>query len=363
MRIAFASLPAYGHVFPMVPLARAFADAGHEVSFAASQQFAARLPVPVLQSVPVGLTLHDVEEEAKAEITDHDDPFAWPKAMFAIVSPRLVMPRLLEAWVGDARPDLVVHEASNVGAARAAAQLGVPAVAFHIALAPAESYLAMLRSAGDYPVSALVDPTPASWRAGEPLTVPRIAARSVAWSDPTATVSDWLAGDRSGPTAYLTLGTVAFGAVEALRRSVQETAQLCSRVLVAAGPDADVSLLGDLPGHVRVERYVDQARAVADADVTVHHGGTGTLLACLAAGVPQVVTPQGADQFMNAGRLDELGIGASVPNDAPAGAVGAAVERCLAQDTLRAKVAAMREEVGAMPSPEQVVDVLVDGAT
>lgn len=360
MRIAFAAIPAYGHVFPMVPLAAAFAGAGHEVTFAASDEFATRLPVPVIQSVPEGLSLHDVEPEAKAEMTDRTDPFAWPKALFGVVTPRHVVPHLLTAWDGDRRPDLVIHEGLNVGAARAADQLGIPAVAFQIALASAEFFVEMVRSVGDYPVSLLLDPTPETWRSGPPQSIERVAVRSVAWSDPSAAVSDWLTIGGSRPAAYLTLGTVSFGAVEALRRSVTETAARCSRVLVAAGPDADLAALGEMPTNVRVERYVDQARALTGADVAVHHGGTGTVLACLATGVPQVITPQGADQFLNAARLDELGLGVAVASDAPAGAVGAALERCLTDEDLLAGVAAIRDEIAAMPSPEEVVQTLTE---
>jgi len=39
MKIVFAALPAYGHVYPLVPLALACADAGHEVVFACGDPF------------------------------------------------------------------------------------------------------------------------------------------------------------------------------------------------------------------------------------------------------------------------------------------------------------------------------------
>lgn len=34
MRVLFTCLPATGHLHPLVPIARALADAGHEVAFA-----------------------------------------------------------------------------------------------------------------------------------------------------------------------------------------------------------------------------------------------------------------------------------------------------------------------------------------
>ena len=362
VRICFSAIPAFGHVLPMVPLAAAAAAAGHEVSFVASSQFDGRLPVPVWPGVPEGMTLQDAEEETRAEIRGSADlaadPLGWPRAMFGVVMPRHIHPHLLRQWERHGRPDLVVHEGLNAGAAVAAAEVGVRAVSFHIALAPPGRFLEMLEAATGVRTGTLIDPRPATWSADDALDVDRIPLRSVAWSGPPAAPPPWLTVPASGPTAYVTLGTVAFGAVEVLRRSVLETAARCARVVVAAGPGADVAALGDLPAHVHVERYVDQAQVLRYADVAVHHGGTGTTLGCLAAGIPQVITPQGADQFLNAARLVELGLGDAVPNDAEPGAVGSAVDRLLGDTRLPAALGAVRDEIAAMPSPRQVVETL-----
>jgi hypothetical protein len=366
VRICFSAIPAFGHVLPMVPLAAAAAAAGHEVSFVASAHFDGRLPVPVWSGVPEGMTLQDAEEEVRAELHGAtglvDDPFAWPRTMFGVVMPRHIRPRMLRHWARQGRPDLVVHEGLNAGAAAAAAEAGVPAVAFHIALAAPGLFLGMLEEATGVRTRTLVDPRPATWAAHDVPAAPdveRIPLRSVAWSGPSALPPAWLTTPTSGPTAYVTLGTVAYGAVEVLRRSVLETAARCSRVIVAAGPVADVAALGDLPAHVHVERYLDQAQVLQHVDVAVHHGGTGTTLGCLAAGLPQVVTPQGADQHLNAGRLAELGLVEAVSEDARPGAVGAAVDRLLGDPRLPRVLGAVRDEIAAMPAPEQVVETLV----
>lgn len=359
MRITFASVPAYGHVLPMVPLATAAAEAGHEVQVGASAAFAERLPVPVFDGVPAGLTLQSAEAEARAEVTDPSDPLAWPIALFGIVTPRYVVPHLLAHWGRHGAPDLVVHESTNVGAAIAAREAGVRSVSFQIALAPPSLFQTRLREVADFPLETLVDPRPDRWRGDETDICPRLPIRPDGWSDPQGARPGWLADHVEGTTAYLTLGTVAYGAVDILRRSIQQTAQRCARVVVAAGPDSDPALLGDLPDHVHVERFVDQPFVLEHADLAVHHGGTGTVLGCLAAGVPQVVTPQGADQFFNAARLEELGLGCMVPNAAPEVALGGAVDRLLTDDALRQRVTEVREEIARMPSPAQALETLL----
>ena len=67
-------------------------------------------------------------------------------------------------------------------------------------------------------------------------------------------------------------------------------------------------------------------------DVVVHHGGSGTTLGALASGVPQVVLPQGADQFANADALDAAGVAVRLlPEEVNADAVAERTHRLLPQ--------------------------------
>ena len=51
---------------------------------------------------------------------------------------------------------------------------------------------------------------------------------------------------------------------------------------------------GRFPANVHVASFVDQAALIPVADLVVHHGGSGTVLAALARGTPQVLLPKGA---------------------------------------------------------------------
>lgn len=107
------------------------------------------------------------------------------------------------------------------------------------------------------------------------------------------------------PLIYLTLGT-AFGTAEVLTTAIRGLARLDAHVVVAAGRVRPEDL-GELPADVTVRAWVPQADVVAHADLVVHHGGSGTTLGALAEGVPQLVLPQGADQFANAEALVTVG--------------------------------------------------------
>ena len=47
----FASLGAYGHLYPMMPLALACADAGHEAVIATGEPFLGRLPLGTVPGI------------------------------------------------------------------------------------------------------------------------------------------------------------------------------------------------------------------------------------------------------------------------------------------------------------------------
>lgn len=373
VRIVFASLPAYGHLYPLLPLAVACAEVGHEVTVAVGGPFHGRLPVPTAYGFPPEVTLQELEREVfgnHPELADAPpELLGFPRALFGESAPRRVVP-MLGALFESSTPDLVIHEVTNTGAAIAADLVGVRSIAFGLGLwSPmlADWYqVAVADHAGrwrdlgrdaaalDTLSGGYFDPVPPSLQ--DPGTLPdrRLPIRPVPWS-PEAEPVGWLTAEPRRPRVYLTLGTVAFGAVDVLRRAVLETAAHDVDVLVAVGPQGDPAVLGDLPANVHVERFVAQADVLAHVDLAVHHGGAGTTLGALANGLPQLILPQGADQPFNAAAIEGAGAGRALPNDAQVpGAIGAAVEALLRDGPERLAAKRIAAEMAAMPAPADV---------
>jgi UDP:flavonoid glycosyltransferase YjiC (YdhE family) len=375
VKIMFASLGAYGHLYPMMPLALACADAGHEAVIASGSPFLGRLPLPTVPGYPPNLELDWTIQEARRRHPDlHDQDFSM--TMFADVAAEFVAPTMIEQCEG-LRPDLVIYEAMNTGAGVAASVLGIPAAAFAILLA--SSFYGSLHTATvDYQRSmwlqrdrtppagngllaaVLINPAPPTLRqasAGETRT---IAIRPVAYNEASAEVPAWLTAPRTRPRVYITLGTVSFGAVEVLSRAVAEIAPFDVDVLVTVGPEGEPAALGEVPDNVHVERFVAQSAVLPLVDLIVHHGGTGTVLSALEVGLPQLLLPQGADQFVNAEILTAVGAARALPNDAQRpGAIGEAVRELLGNAPERQAAMRLRDEIAAMPSPGDVVSALV----
>ncbi len=372
----FASLGAYGHLYPMMPLALACADADHEAVIATGPPFLGRLPLATVPGYPPELELDWAIDETRRRHPDlHDQDFS--TAMFADVTAEFTAPTLIEQCER-LRPDLIIYEAMDTGAGVAASALGFPAAAYAIALAT--FFYGSLHSATvgyhrdvwlrrdrmppegtSLLGSALINPVPPTLRQVDETPVSTVPIRSVAYNETTSGVPAWLFGPRTRPRIYLTLGTVSFGAVEVLSRAIAEIAPLGVDVLVTVGPEGEPAALGDVPDTVHAERFVAQSAVLQLVDLIVHHGGTGTVMGALEAGLPQLLLPQGADQFFNAEILTTTGAAQALPNDAQQpGAISEAVRKLLGDSVERQTARRLRDEIAAMPSPAQVVPRLVE---
>ncbi|GAB1513955.1 glycosyltransferase [Actinophytocola sp. KF-1] len=354
MKVVFASLPAYGHLYPLLPLALACADGGHDVVVATGEPFLDALPVRTARGMAEGVVLHDIEQETFRNHPGLEPGPEFAGWMFGETTIRHALPAL-RAVVERERPDLVVHDSFDIAAPVAAAEAGVRAVAFGLGqwLPLFRRFYEIAGADPDMP-GGYLDMMPAALQNPAPLPDTRTAIRPVPWAP---SMPSW--APPTGRTVYVTLGTVAFGAVDVLRRAVLETAAHDVDVLVAVGPKGDPALLGEVPSNVRLARFVPQAEVFAHVDLVVHHGGAGTMLGTAAAGLPQLVLPQGADQHVNAAAVQRAGAGRALANgEQTPGAIGSAVGHLLTECQERATAQALAKEIAAMPSPAEVASAL-----
>jgi UDP:flavonoid glycosyltransferase YjiC (YdhE family) len=117
------------------------------------------------------------------------------------------------------------------------------------------------------------------------------------------------------PLVYVTLGTM-FSNTEVFRVILDGLALEDVDVLVTVGSDGDPAALDPLSHNASAARFVPQATVLPRCAKVDHHGGGGTTFGALAQGVPQVVVPQGADNFSNAERLEAAGAARTVLPDA-----------------------------------------------
>jgi UDP:flavonoid glycosyltransferase YjiC (YdhE family) len=362
VKAVLAALPAFGHVYPLVPLAIALQRTGAEVVFATGEEFASRLPARTVRGAEGSWAFSDATSEIERRIEELGG--AAVEGLGHTLFVELCAPHVVDvmtAALARERPDLVVFEQTDVGAAMAAYATGVRAVCLAIVgwgrqwSMIYDAVAAMIRAPGAGALAeALIDPHPPFLaEVGATPPFPTLAMRPTAWS-PQGTAPPWLLGPRRAPRVYLTMGTV-FGNVDLLRSAALEIAGSGCEVLVATGPGIEPGALGDLPAVVHVEQEVPQAHLLPYVDLVVHHGGTGTVIGSLASGLPQIVMPQGADQFWNAEHLAAEGACRIVRADAPPGSIAAAVTAMTQQQAPeRAAARRLGGIIAAMPSPDAV---------
>jgi MGT family glycosyltransferase len=205
-----------------------------------------------------------------------------------------------------------------------------------------------------------LDICPASLQTVPLVHIPAVqAARPVTYDgEQVADLDALLPEDDGRPLVYLTLGTVN-NQVPVLRRVAEAVWSTALRLLVTVGHGVDPAALGPVPRGVRLQTWVPQAAVLPLCSAVVSHGGSGTLLATAALGLPQVVLPQAADQFRNAAGLVRAGAGLALhPDDASAEAIADAARAVLDRADLHEGARRVGDEIAAMPGPGAVVDRL-----
>ncbi|MHB1498790.1 MAG: glycosyltransferase [Acidimicrobiales bacterium] len=153
------------------------------------------------------------------------------------------------------------------------------------------------------------------------------------------------------PKVYVTLGTIFNQeAGDLFQRVLTGLATLPADVVATVGHQINPIEVGPLPSNVRVESFVPLVQMLDDTDVVVSHGGSGTVIATLAFGIPQVILPLGADQPLNADRCVALGVGIALDalHSSPT-AIREATETALTAETYRARASQVRAEIASLP--------------
>ena len=113
----------------------------------------------------------------------------------------------------------------------------------------------------------------------------------------------------SDPLVYVSLGTLHNDRPEFYRACIRAYERAAFQVLINVGHRVDLRAFEPLPPHIHVVRHVDQIEVLNRAAVFVTHGGMNGLCEALLAGVPMLVYPQMADQYVAAKYVARSGAG------------------------------------------------------
>ena len=138
MRVLFSSTFGTGHTLPMVPLARAFQDAGHQVRWATSADTCELVAGAGLDASPAGLAgpalrgrIAPLHRAAREVAPPERAAFMFPRMFGDLLTAPMAVDLL--AVASEWQPDLLVHEQGELASPLVGAVLGTPASPIHSA--------------------------------------------------------------------------------------------------------------------------------------------------------------------------------------------------------------------------------------
>ena len=376
MRVLITTHPEVGHWHPLVPLARALAAADHDVAFATTPVGCAALDALGFRGFPVGSDEMPEEVAARqarlARLAPEERATVFWAEVFPQTRAERMLPDMLDvvrAW----RPHLVIREFLEFAGCVAAEHEGLPHAAVQMAAWRPHLHalliepLTRLRQSVGLPADPellmpyrhlLLVTAPPSFlesAASLPATAQHLRPEVFDQSGDER-LPEWMASLPERPVAYVTMGTVVNKAPGVLEAIVAGLRDEPLTVIVTTGRDRDPASLGAQPANVHLERYVPQSLLFPHCDLIVTHGGTGTVMAALSQGLPMVILPIAADQPDNAQRCVALGVARALGTEARSPeAIRYAVREVLGTPRYREEAKRLREEIGAMPGPEQAM--------
>jgi UDP:flavonoid glycosyltransferase YjiC (YdhE family) len=381
MRVLVSCIPQSGHLLPLLPLARAFADQGDDVLVATGADGADAVTAAGLAFRPSGPTFPQWYDALRARtrgvpgdglLPERVERYFLPR-LFGEVGTALVVDDLMSV-AAEHQPDLIVFDPVMFAAPLVAEKRGSRAVQHMVGPLYDESTLELVADAVSpiWREFGLQVPEAAGMFADMTLAIcppsldPRAAAqpgiewlRPTALPNPAAPAPPHAYDDPARPLVYLTLGTFSNTNLDLFRLVSDALAGDPVNVIVTIGRDNDPGALGVTSPNVHVARFIPQADLLPHCAAVVHHAGAGTTFGLLAHGLPSVALPQGADNFTIADRLATAGASVTLsPGDVTREAVADALRTVLREPSYAESAQQIAAEIAAMPPPEEVAQQL-----
>ena len=366
MRVLTVCIPLTGHLNPLLPLIDSFVAAGDEVLVATGPDVHSEVVAAGAKFAPAGHGFgHWFERLCERTRAMPGDGLA-PERILSYFLPRVFGEAALDDMVDgvlcaatEFGPDVIVYDAFALAAPLVADIVGVPSVQIPITMPLTRAELELMddavcpmwRAFGRRPpglAGVYRGFTADVWPRGLKVRDIDSGARRSLRPCPLPTRPQQ---PTEVPTVYVTLGTLYGGATAVFAEVLRGLASAPVQVVVTVGVDQDPTALDGIAANARIERYVPQQDLLPTCSVVVHHGGSGTMFGALAHGLPQVVLPQGADNYVNADAIANAGLGVALRPDAvSAEAIRDAVDRVLRNSSFGTAAGVVADEIAAMPS-------------
>jgi MGT family glycosyltransferase len=158
------------------------------------------------------------------------------------------------------------------------------------------------------------------------------------------------------PLIYLSLGSLGSADVELMSRLIAVLAETPYRYVVSKGPQHELVELAD---NMAGAEFLPQVSLLPLVDLVITHGGNNTITEALHFGKPTIVLPLFWDQYDNAQRMAELGLGVRLRTcDFEDNELTGAIDRLLADRPLGERLRAISARLQASPGTVKAAELI-----
>jgi len=419
MNITITSHGTRGDVQPYLALAVGLQQAGHQVTLATSYNYTDWIQAYGVQAHPTQFSMQEFMKKPEVQAILKGRNFVKQLRVFREMMSQ--GPKAMdEVWVAIQNADFVIQSPASSGALEAAQTLGLPvALAYPVPFAPTRAYPSIflgrarfslgagynrlthalmhrmlwgsmsgpmtntlrknlnlpavhsfaqqavyMRQKGIpslYGFSEHVLPKPADWDDYQHITGYWFLEPLADWQ-PDPALLQFL--ENGPPPVYLGFGSINLGDSESKTRLILDALKLTGqRGVVLTGWGGLTRLTS--PPHIFFVDDVPHNWLFPRMAAVMHHGGAGTTGAGLRAGVPNILTPIGADQFFWAERTVKLGVGPQAPflKNLTAEKLAQAIHTAVHDPAMRARGAALGEKIRAEDGVARAIEIIERYAT
>lgn len=379
--IAMVGVPAVSHVLPSLQVIRELVARGHRVTYANDPAVAGLITPTGAEFVPVTSVL---------PVTDNDWPDDPIGAMGLFLDDAVQALPQVRAAYGTDPADLYLYDIGAYAARALAESQGRPLMLLSPTLVAWEGYEEEVAAAlWELPGADAYRARFTRWLAecgavttdmdafcGRPADTLALITRAMqphADRVDTGTVTfvgpcfgprgdehTWTRPEGAERVLLVSLGSAYTRQPEFYRRCLAAYGGLPGwHVVLQIGKYVDPGELGAIPSNVEVRSWVPQLAILEQADAFVTHAGMGGSGEGLYTGVPMIAVPQGAEQFMNADRLVELGVARRIDTaDATPEALRTALRELTTDPEVARRSAALRAGARAEGGTARAADLI-----